>query len=244
MSGDVDPIEEDRDPSLQLWLHIALEAFGRRVHTGLPGRVESFDKAKQTVDVQPLVQTYVPQEDGTMLATDLPVLSSIPVAYGGGGGFRGTYPLKQGDTGWILFSEASLDVWQAKGGKVDPGDERRFHVADAVFEPGLHADDKPWADVSDTDATWGKDGGPQVVATDGGMLELGGTVNDRPTDYAALASLVKGELSKINDRVTNFITAFNSHTHVVSGAAAATTVPPFVSPNTVSDVASAKVKSK
>lgn len=249
------PLEDTRDPSLALLLRVALESNGRKMHTGLPGRVESFDPDKQVVDVQPLVQAYLPNEDGSMTAVTLPVLSSIPVQFLGGGGFRGTFPLAQGDTGWISFSEASLDAWQAKGGLIDPADDRRFHVSDAVFLPGLHADDKPWKNVNSSDATWGKDDGSQVVATSDG-LELGGNVNDRPTDMVALASLVKSELSSLREAVNDFVTAFNGHTHIGTMASACTAggatgtivatqpLSPAVPPQPVNDVKSAKVKSK
>lgn len=242
-----DPFEDSQAPSLAQLLRLALEANSRKVHTGLPGRVEAFDEAKQTVDVQPLVMAYVPQEDGSMLATALPVLPAIPVGFAGGGGFRSTYPLTAGDTGWVSFSEASLDAWQARGGLVDPQDERRHHIADAVFLPGLHDDQRPFANVSKSEATWGSDTGAQVVATGGG-LELGGNINDRPTDYVALASLAKAELQALRDTVNSAIILLQTHVHPVTAIATPTGPSPTLAamqpPAPVNDVKSANVKSK
>ena len=85
-------------------------------------------------------------------------------------------------------------------------------------------------------------------------LELG----DKPTDYMALAKLVKAELSALRDTVNSFVSTFNSHNHSVSGVATAgspaaqTQTAPVTSaapgssataPASVKDVASAFVKS-
>jgi hypothetical protein len=239
-----DPFEESRAPSLALLLRLALRNYGKKIHTGLPGRVESYDADKQTADVLPLIQSYLPNEDGTQSVVTLPVLSSIPVAFMGGGGFRGTYPLESGDTGWIAFSEASLDAWQARGGLSDPQDERRFHLADSVFLPGLHADDRPWTNAG-TDATWGKDGGAQVVATGSG-LELGGNTGDRPTDFVALASLAKAELQSLRGTLSAAITLLQTHVHPETGASTgpSPTLAAMQQPAAIGDIKSANVKSK
>ncbi len=65
-----------------------------------------------------------------------------------------------------------------------------------MFYPGLHADDKPLKHANATDLSLGNDDGAQVVVTPSGV-ELGGNIDDRPTDFVALASLVKAELTKL-----------------------------------------------
>jgi hypothetical protein len=37
----------------------------------------------------------------------------------------------------VEFMEHSLDRWKPNGGDVDPADDRRFHIADAVAIPGV-----------------------------------------------------------------------------------------------------------
>lgn len=147
------------------------------------------------------MQALAPTEDGGTVAETLPVLSSVPVCWPGAGGMRLILPLKKGDTGYLMFSEASIDAWQAKGGLVDPGDPRRFHLADAWFVPGLKSDAQAaWTGDNATDASFGKDGAHQVVITPD-AIELGGNVDDRPTDHVALASLVNNGFTKVHDAI-------------------------------------------
>ena len=54
----------------------------------------------------------------------------------GAGGYRITFPVAEGDTGLLLFAESSLDKWLVSGGTVDPEDDRRHDLTDAVFLPG------------------------------------------------------------------------------------------------------------
>jgi hypothetical protein len=176
-----------RSPSLAEVLDTALSRRLGELHTCLPGRVESYDASKQTVDVQPLVQAFALQEDGTTTTESLPVLSSVPLIFPGGGGFRATYPVASGDTVLVVFAEASLDAWQPRGGVVAPPDTRRHHLADAVAIAGLHDNSKAWTGASTSAATWGKDGGPQVVARSS-ALELGGDDSNPPTEALVLGT--------------------------------------------------------
>ncbi len=98
-------------------------------------------------------------------------------------------------------------------------------------------------------------GGVEVFHLNKDGLELG----EKPTDYMALAKLVKDELSALRDTVNSFVSTFNGHNHMVSGVATAgspaaqTQTAPVTSagpgssataPASVKDVASAFVKSK
>lgn len=256
--------DQSRNASTVTVLRAALERRLTELHTAIPARVESYDTSKQTADVQPLVQALAPQEGGGTVAENLPVLSSVPVAWPGAGGMRLILPLKKGDTGYVMFCEASIDNWQANGGIVDPGDSRRFHLADAWFVPGLKSDAQAaWKGDNGDDASFGKDGAHQVVITPDNV-ELGGNADDRPSDFVALASLVKKGLDKLHDAMNsgfgNIRTSFNSissHTHNVETAGTAvkqsgTTLPStslssLSSPQdvgTIDDVKSSIVKSK
>lgn len=176
-----------QSPTLAEVLDLALTRRLEELHTMLPGRIESFDAATQTADVQPLVHALALQEDGNRVAVPLPVLPGIPVVFPGSGGYRSTYPVAKGDSVLVLFAEACIDAWQPHGGAVEPGSRRRHHLADAVAVVGLRDNDHQWKGVATDAATWGKDGGPQVVARSG-ALELGSTADNRPTDALVLGT--------------------------------------------------------
>jgi hypothetical protein len=242
-------MNDPRSPSLLQVMRAVVARQLADVHTAIPARVESYDKDKQTVDVQPLVQARVPKEGGGFVVESLPVLAAIPVCFPAAGGMRLVLPIAKGDTGQVIFSEASLDAWQAKGGLVDPGDTRRFHLSDGVFYPGLHANDKPLTVESGDDASFGKDGAHQVVIT-ASAIELGGNGNDRPTDYVTLDQKVQQELSRIKTYMTALDTVLrvpinepgngapSAFQTAISGALSAVTYP---SPNSM---AASKVKAK
>lgn len=129
--------DEPREPSLEHVIQLALEAHLDGVRVGLPGIITEYDKDQQRASVQPLVQHgYV--LDGVRRVETLPIIHDTPVRFPGAGTTRTTYPVKVGTIGWINFASSSLAVYLETGGIVDPDDDRRHDINDAVFEPGLH----------------------------------------------------------------------------------------------------------
>lgn len=145
-------------PTLPGVIRAAIKAALIDVHTAIPGRVLSYDKTKQVATVQPIVR-----KDAT---TKLPAIPGVSVMFLGNDTFSLTWPVKKGDTGWLMFAESSLDKWKTGGGDdVDPGDDRRFDLSDAVFIPALRSQKRPVpaTGVHDT-----------ALVLDGPDLHLGG----------------------------------------------------------------------
>ena len=114
-----------------------IEAGLATVNVSMPGRVESYDASTQQVDVQPLVKRAYPDEQSARQTETLPIICNVPVRFEGSGDSASTYPISVGDTGLIVFCHCSIDRWLTTGGVVDPQDDRRHHLSDAVFLPGV-----------------------------------------------------------------------------------------------------------
>ena len=104
------------------------------VHTNLIAQVISFDKAKQTVSVQPVLQRKYKGQD----PSNLSVGEDIPVLFFGSGDFVITVDVKKDSYVVLLVSERSLDKWFLQGGIVDPDDTRKFNLSDAIAIPGIN----------------------------------------------------------------------------------------------------------
>ena len=104
------------------------------LHVALPGEVIYYDVVRKQVAVLPMIKKkYFNQNE----AVELPILNNVPVVFPRSGKSHLVFPISRGDTGQILFNERSIDVWQMKGERVDPGDPRKHDLNDAVFIPGL-----------------------------------------------------------------------------------------------------------
>jgi hypothetical protein len=131
-------------PTLASVLAAALEARLADVHVALPAQVESFDADRRCVTVQPLIrQATTDTESGERSVERLPVINDVPIVFPGSGAFCVEWPVAKGDTGLLVFSEASIDKWLTRGGDVDPLDDRRFNLSDAIFIPGLRSLNAP-----------------------------------------------------------------------------------------------------
>lgn len=195
-------IAAQRTPTFADVIRRAIDARLAEVHTAIPAKVEAFDAATQLAEVKPLVQAERIDETGARVVEPLPVIVGVPVVFPGANGFRVTFPITQGDTVLLVFSEASIDNWLEQGTDVDPGTPRRFHIKDAIAIPGLHPKSKAWTGVSGADMTLGKDGGPQVVVKSS-TIELGGHADDPPTDAVALASKVEQDLNTLKNAINS-----------------------------------------
>ncbi len=168
-----------RSPEFAELIEQVIDHALRDVHVALPGRIVSFNADKQTASVQPLVKRRDFKDGGKISqASRMPVLNGVPVVFPGARGFHLTFPLQEGDDVLLVFAHRSLDVWQANGGEVDPGDTRHHSVTDAVAIVGLHDDAHPIKDFDSSAVVLGKDDGPRVKI-DGSSITVdacGGTV--------------------------------------------------------------------
>mgnify|MGYP000154890473 FL=1 len=210
-----------RNTTLQDLLARFRESMVADLHTALPGKIVKYDESTQKADVQPLIKERYTDESGAQQSRELPVIPSVPVQFPGAGGYRITFPVAVGDTGLIMFAEASLDKWLVSGGTVDPADERRHDLTDAVFLPGLRDFGHALTSAPTDRATFGKDDGLQIHV-DGSKIRIGSN------------SPIELEKAVCGDTLWNYLTALSglvvwlaSHTHPTpAGASSAPTNPP------------------
>jgi hypothetical protein len=189
-------MSETATPDLGTVLRAAIVAGLKNARVALPARVETYDATKQSVDVQPLVYEGYLDEAGKRQAERLPVVAGVPVVFPGAGGFRVTFPIAKGDTVLLVFASSSIDRWLALGGEVDPQDDRRHHLSDAIAIPGLRDFAHALGNAPSSTMSLGKDGGPTIEIS-GSDIQAGGS--------SALA---------LKSDVDALITSFNSHTHL------------------------------
>lgn len=130
-------------PTLAEAIRRALEARASEICTAIPARVESYDAATQRASVQPLIRRAFEDETGARQAERLPIISDVPVVFPGAGAYAITFPVAKGDTVLLVFSQASIDKWLTSGKDVDPGDDRRHSLNDAIAIPGLRHTAQP-----------------------------------------------------------------------------------------------------
>jgi hypothetical protein len=215
------------------------------LHTCMPGEVVAVrsgsSDARQFVDVLPLLQREVVDEDGEPQSEAYPVLQMVPVGYMQGGGFFLSLPMRIGDTVLLVFAERSLDSWlqtATPGARtpVVPGDLSTHSLQGAIA--------LPWGPAPRSALLAGVDGSDAVLGLrDGTILArftpAGGVVFAEGVNFVALANLVLTELNRL-------WTAVGAHTHVVattgSSSAQTGTAAAAGSQGTANSVAATKTK--
>ncbi len=137
------------------------------IRTGLPGKVITFNAATCTATVKPSLQYYT--ADGEIL--DYPLIIGVPVFMPRAGNAQITYPVKTGDSCWIVFSERSMDAWMGKG-DADNHDPRQYDLTDAACFVGMCSAQSISADNVEL-----INGSTLVSVTPGGTVNIVGNVN-------------------------------------------------------------------
>lgn len=186
-------------PDLGTVIAGAIKAALKGVRVALPARVETYDASTQQVTVQPLVFEGFNDETGKRQTERLPVIAGVPLVFPSAGGYRLTFPVAAGDTVLLVFSSSSIDRWLALGGEVDPIDDRRHNISDAIAIPGLRDFSHPLASAPTNCVSLGFDKGP-TIEVDPNQVRLGGP-------DASLAVVVQSALDDFNTTLTNVINA-------------------------------------
>lgn len=176
-------------PTLPSVIRAAIEARLADVHVSMPGRVLTYDKARQEVSVQPLLKLHRRGEFGDTVDA-LPVLQHVPVMFFGAGEYADTFPVSRGDIVLLVFSEASLDRWLVSdGGIVDPVHTRRFALTDAIAIPGLRTFRRPTSQVADNARVIAVPSGSEIRLGSTAASGDGNRVATKTTLDAILAAL-------------------------------------------------------
>lgn len=180
------------------------------LHVALPAVVASYDKGAQTVEVTPLVSCLVDNSGGTVTSEELPKLPPMPVSFPRSSDFFMAFPLKAGDTGLVIFSEASMDLWLgtpvvALDIQQPPADARRHTLSSGVFYPGLYNRTRRLSEASDTEMRLGQDGGRQLRFPPGAPAEV--KRDGSTADFVSLAGRVDAYIADMDDILRTWVVA-------------------------------------
>jgi len=107
-------------------LRAAIEGVLSGLQTAIPGIVQTVDLAAGTCTVQPAIQAYVRQSDGSQKWVQLPTLLNVPIVFMAAGAFLLTVPLSIGDEVLVIFASRCIDSWWQSGG-IQVQAELRMH---------------------------------------------------------------------------------------------------------------------
>lgn len=174
-------------------IRVAMEALLVGKFKCRPGRVESYDAARQVVSAKPMLKRRLAAAGGQEIVESMQVVSDVPVMFPRSRSFFVSFPLAAGDYVLLVGVDQSIDAFVAsqEGTDVDPDDFRWWDATDVVAFPGFWPSSAALPDASATNLVVGHSGGPQVQVSAIEIL-LGAS---------AVEAVLKG---------TSFLSAFNT----------------------------------
>ena len=133
-------VTSNRDPdaryeSLPQGMTFFGEQLLKRVHTSLPGIVNTYDASTRRARVQPAIDLLL--TNGTSMPK--PIILDVPVLFPSGGGYTIHVPLAAGDPVMIFFSERDIARFKATLTSGAPLSDDIMEAQHAVAVPGFVA---------------------------------------------------------------------------------------------------------
>ncbi|MGG2044124.1 Gp138 family membrane-puncturing spike protein [Burkholderia gladioli] len=180
----MDRLERIDDP--QASLRTALGDLRAQAWTALPGIIESYNPAAQTVVIQGGLKVPVRADDGAVTTVELPPLVDCPVQFPSGGNSTLTFPVRRGDECLVVFASRCIDAWWQSGGVQELADTRMHSLSDGFALLGFRSQPRVLSNVSTTSAQLRSDDGATFIDLNptAGTLKLvapGGLEIDAPT---------------------------------------------------------------
>lgn len=188
--------EQDMLEAFEVWMQSRLE----QVHTMLPGRIQTYDKATRIAVVKPSVMPRTLH--GEVL--DIPPIAGIPVIWPSSSAFSLVGELEAGDGVMLVFSESSIGSWLKGATTTAAEDETRFSLQDAVAVAGLWSRGTLPSNHLLKTAAWGL---ASQALTIGGTEEGLAVIQNEFTD---LRTEMTRALDDLNLAHQNLVTQFNA----------------------------------
>ena len=111
--------------------NILQDKLSMNIECAIPGIVQSYDRTTNRAVIKPAITGVaslgqkVPKEP----------LINIPVFCMSGGGIVMSFPVKTGDTGWLIANDRNISIFKQKLEESAPNDYRKHNFLDAFFLP-------------------------------------------------------------------------------------------------------------
>lgn len=187
------------DPELMDLLNLLRKQINLDINCHAIATIQSFDSAKQTVTASLNYKktTLQRKSDGTYenVLIDYPLLLDVPVIFLGGGAFRLTFPVANGDTCLILFNDRDIDNW-VQSGQVGPVASSRMHsFSDGIALVGLRPSTGALENFDTTRAAIGN--GETYVAVGPDKIKIANALTTLNTQLQNLATELQNLVTQI-----------------------------------------------
>jgi hypothetical protein len=174
------------------------DALLEEIHKACPAKVTAYDPLTNTIVAKPVVKRPVATTDGVDYE-DLPEIPFVTVQWPRAGGYVLTCPITPGDTVLLVFTDFSLAEWRATGEVSEPADVRRHSAGWPVAIPGVYADIAPLDPLDivarTTGMIIGRDGQPEQIRIQPGLIQIGHTPFGAPIEISAAGIKLGGILA-------------------------------------------------
>jgi hypothetical protein len=192
----------------------------------LPAKIVSYEFKTRKAVVKPLLN--VKYNDDQVLEN--PLIYNVPVVHPAAGGASITFPVKEGNTVLLIFSQKSLEEWLRNGQLVTPDDPRQNDLTDAIAIIGFKPFSEQVPAESADDFVMDYDGStitlhPEgIVDVDASEVNITSpTVNINATDVNVSGKItasnvdVSGEMKSASAKIGGKEFAAHMHSGVTSG---------------------------
>ena len=191
------------------------------MHVSFPAKITSVNGRRVTV--RPIVNYTLEDLDGELKEDKLPEIRNVPVAFPGNSRAGFWFPVEAGDTGMCIVCDNSLDKWKESGDEGPPLHRERHGLNGAWFIPGILG--------GTSEPGFQGDGKPGIYGDDICIIANSSTIVDSPTIETSGSSVTMDAsdiklgssgafdavalATKVLTELTNIITTFNTHEHVL-----------------------------
>lgn len=145
-----------------------------KIRCHVPGIVQAYDAAQQTVTVQVAIRELF-NNDGVEEWTEVPLLLDVPIVFPRAGGYVLTLPITQGDEVLVCFGDSCIDAWWQNGGVQNQIDIRRHDLSDAFAIPGPWSQPRRVSNYSTNSCQLRNEAGTAYIELSGSTINIVGS---------------------------------------------------------------------
>lgn len=188
------------------------------IHTGLPGKIIKYDGEKKKAEIE--LQLKKKYANGNTLM--LPILYNVPVLWHGAGNAGINIPEEEfvDQSCWILFAERDIERWKYSGTVQYPNTVRKYDYSDAIAICSVNSFVESSEKSNDLSLYYNNN---HVTIKESGEVEIKGSGNK--ITIKANGDIELGSVNIKSLLTSEFITMYNTHTHICSAPTVASGVP-------------------